>query len=89
MSASLGEHNPSLKDIYFIEGIDICSNIYAFVEDGKISLVDTGSRIGPNRISSSLERLGLEIENVTKVVITHGHADHIGGLPENSAAFLT
>ena len=82
MSENLGEHHPSLKDIYFIEGIGLCSNIYAFVEDGKISLVDTGSGMEPNRISSSLEKLGLKIEKVARVVITHGHIDHIAGLAE-------
>ena len=82
MPENLGNDCPSLKDIYFMEGIDLCSNIYSFVEDGGVSLVDTGSWMGPNRISASLEMIGLRIENISRVVMTHGHADHIGGLAE-------
>jgi glyoxylase-like metal-dependent hydrolase (beta-lactamase superfamily II) len=82
MPENLGNHRQTLEDICFIEGIDLCSNIYSFVEDGWISIVDTGSWMGPKRISTSLERIGLRIENVARVVITHGHPDHIGGLAE-------
>ena len=82
MPESLGEHDPRLRDIYFIEGIGLCSNIFIFAEGDTISLVDTGSGIEPNAVSPQLEQLGLKIEAVTRVVITHGHIDHIGGLTE-------
>lgn len=82
MPENLGKREPSLKDVYFIEGIGLCSNIFAFTEDGDISLVDTGSGIAPNEVAPQLEQLGLRIEKISKVVITHGHIDHIGGLTE-------
>ncbi len=82
MPESLGEHDPRLKDIYFIEGIGLCSNIFIFAEGHTISLVDTGSGMEPNAVSPQLEQLGLKIERVIRVVITHGHIDHIGGLTE-------
>jgi hydroxyacylglutathione hydrolase len=82
MPETLGQHAPSLRDIYFIEGIGLCSNIFIFVEGNSISLVDTGSGIAPNTIIPQLEQLDLKIEEVARVVLTHGHIDHIGGLPE-------
>jgi hydroxyacylglutathione hydrolase len=82
MPENLGRHDPSLSDIYFIEGIGLCSNIFIFVERNRISLVDTGSGIAPNTVISQLEQLGLKIEEVARVVLTHGHIDHIGGLTE-------
>ncbi len=82
MPESLGEHDPRLRDIYFIEGIGLCSNIFIFAEGDTISLVDTGSGMEPNAVSPQLEQLGLKIEGVTRVAITHGHMDHIGGLTE-------
>jgi glyoxylase-like metal-dependent hydrolase (beta-lactamase superfamily II) len=82
MPESLGEHDPRLRDIYFIEGIGLCSNIFIFAEGDTISLVDAGSGMEPNAVSPQLEQLGLKIEGVTRVVITHGHIDHIGGLTE-------
>ena len=82
MPERLGEHDPSLRDICFIEGIGLCSNIFIFAEGENISLVDTGSGMEPNAVTAQLEHLGLEIEAVTRVVITHGHMDHIGGLTE-------
>jgi glyoxylase-like metal-dependent hydrolase (beta-lactamase superfamily II) len=82
MPESLGEQDPRLRDIYFIEGIGLCSNIFIFAEGDTISLVDTGSGMEPNAVSPQLEQLGLKIEGVTRVAITHGHMDHIGGLTE-------
>jgi glyoxylase-like metal-dependent hydrolase (beta-lactamase superfamily II) len=79
---SLGEHDPFLRGIYFIEGIGLCSNIFIFAEGNGISLVDTGSGMAPNLVSPQLEKLGLEIKGVARVVLTHGHIDHIGGLTE-------
>ncbi len=82
MPEGLGEQDPRLRDIHFIEGIGLCSNIFIFAEGDTISLVDTGSGIEPNAVSPQLEQLGLKIESVTRVAITHGHIDHIGGLTE-------
>lgn len=82
MPENLGNHDPALKDVYFIEGIGLCSNIYAFTEDSAIALVDTGSGIAPNSVAPQLEQLGLKIEKICKVIITHGHIDHVGGLTE-------
>jgi hypothetical protein len=78
-----------LRDIYFIEGIGLCSNIFIFAEGESISLVDTGSGMEPNAVNAQLERLGLEIEAVTRVVITHGHLDHIRGTHGDMRALLT
>jgi hydroxyacylglutathione hydrolase len=82
MAENLGQHDPSLGNIYFIEGIGLCSNIFIFVEGNSISLVDTGSGVTPNTVIPQLEQLGLKIEEVARVVLTHGHIDHIGGLTE-------
>jgi glyoxylase-like metal-dependent hydrolase (beta-lactamase superfamily II) len=82
MPETLGLHDPSLRDICFIKGIGLRSNIFIFVEGDSISLVDTGSGIAPNTVIPQLEQLSLKIEEVARVVLTHGHIDHIGGLPQ-------
>ena len=82
MPESLGEHDPPLRDIYFIEGIGLCSNIFIFADGDSISLVDTGSGMEPNTVSPQLEQLGLKPGEVNRIALTHGHIDHIGGLTE-------
>lgn len=51
----------------------------ALVEaDGRRWLVDTGAR--PETVLRNAAELGLDLSDVTDVVITHNHADHTGGL---------
>ena len=70
MPENLGSYDPSLRDVYFIEGIGLCSNVYIFTDDESISLVDTGSGMPPNTLTPQLEQLGLKTGKITKVFLT-------------------
>jgi glyoxylase-like metal-dependent hydrolase (beta-lactamase superfamily II) len=70
-----------IKDIVWIEGFNLCSNIYA-IGESDITIVDTGSGDISDLISNSLRKIGLNIGNVSKVILTHSHFDHVGGLIE-------
>ena len=51
----------------------------ALVEvDGRRLLVDTGAR--PDTVLRNATELGIDLSDVTDLVITHNHADHTGGL---------
>jgi len=51
----------------------------ALVEvDGHRLLLDTGER--PQTVLENARELGLDLANVTDVVLTHNHWDHVGGL---------
>lgn len=51
----------------------------ALVEvDGRRVLFDTGHR--PETVLQNARELGIDLSNVTDVVLSHHHADHVGGL---------
>ena len=51
----------------------------ALVEaDGKRLLFDTGAE--PDTVIRNLQALGLDLSDVTDVVLSHAHQDHVGGL---------
>jgi 7,8-dihydropterin-6-yl-methyl-4-(beta-D-ribofuranosyl)aminobenzene 5'-phosphate synthase len=51
----------------------------ALVEaDGQQLLIDTGAR--PDTVLQNARELGIDLSHVQAVVVTHFHADHIGGL---------
>ncbi len=51
----------------------------ALVEaDGHRILVDTGAR--PDTVLTNVRELNLDLSDVREVVLTHNHADHVGGL---------
>ncbi len=55
-------------------------NSFAFLEaDGAVTLVDCGLRFAPARIVAGLAAIGRHPRDVTRIVLTHAHADHAGG----------
>jgi glyoxylase-like metal-dependent hydrolase (beta-lactamase superfamily II) len=56
-------------------------NSYALVDaDGTVTLVDAGLRRGYRRIQAGLDSIGVKPGDVRRVVVTHAHRDHVGGL---------
>lgn len=56
---------------------------YAFVDDdGSVTLVDAGIKRAPARIVAGLAAIGKHPGDVTRIVLTHAHTDHAGGLAE-------
>jgi glyoxylase-like metal-dependent hydrolase (beta-lactamase superfamily II) len=55
-------------------------NSFAFLsDDGGVTLVDCGVSRAPRRIVAALAHLGKHPRDVTRIVLTHAHADHAGG----------
>lgn len=50
--------------------------------DGQVTLVDAGLRNAPRRILAALDQIGTAPSDVTRIVVTHAHLDHAGGLAE-------
>lgn len=46
----------------------------------RIMLVDTGSRSTAEKLKAGLEAAGISADDVDTVVLTHHHADHVGGI---------
>jgi glyoxylase-like metal-dependent hydrolase (beta-lactamase superfamily II) len=60
----------------------IGAQAYLLVDGDEITLVDAG-HVGSGRmLRRYLARLGRSTEHITRIVCTHGHPDHIGGVHE-------
>ena len=58
-------------------------NSFALVDDdGSVTLVDCGLKRAPARIVAGLEAIGKAPGDVARIVLTHAHIDHAGGLAE-------
>lgn len=56
-------------------------NIILIVEE-KLTLIDTGLRGSSSKIVGFIHSLGRSVEEISLIIITHNHLDHVGGLPE-------
>ncbi len=52
------------------------------IAEEELTLIDTGVPGSLPGILNLIRRLGRSAEEITTVIITHNHVDHIGGLPE-------
>jgi glyoxylase-like metal-dependent hydrolase (beta-lactamase superfamily II) len=63
----------------------IGSKAHLIVED-EITLIDAGHRGSGRLVQRYLARIGRSPRDITRIVCTHGHPDHIGGVAEIASA---
>ena len=71
------------EDVFFVEGPAV--NWTILRRNKEFTLVDTGYPGNWPLLQSSIEYLGLSMENAAAVLLTHGHSDHIGNAARISA----
>jgi glyoxylase-like metal-dependent hydrolase (beta-lactamase superfamily II) len=60
-------------------------NGFAFRDDdGQVTLLDCGIKRSPDRMTAALRTVGVDPDDVTRILLTHAHADHAGGAAEMS-----
>jgi len=78
------------EDIFIVGGPDITDGrdgcIY-LISLGELILVDTGAGWNVDKIVNNIKGLALNCKNLTKILLTHCHIDHIGGAPEIKRRF--
>ena len=79
-----------VKDIFIVGGPDITDGrdgcVY-LLDFGELILIDTGAGWSVDKIINSIQRLGLNSKNLSRILLTHCHIDHIGGAPEIKRRF--
>jgi hydroxyacylglutathione hydrolase len=59
-----------------------CSNVYLLDGGSELALIDTGMPDGLDRMLDNIRAAGFDLSRLTKVLLTHGHWDHIAATGE-------
>ena len=70
---------PIAPGIYTFEGL-LVGRVYLLERGDNLALIDTGTIFAPARIIHQLKASGRRPKQVTQILITHAHTDHVGGL---------
>ncbi|HEY0068794.1 MAG TPA: MBL fold metallo-hydrolase [Chloroflexia bacterium] len=69
-----------IPGIYTFTGL-LVGRVYALQDPDGLTIVDAGLQIAPGRIAAQLRKAGYEPGDVKRILVTHAHPDHVGGLP--------
>lgn len=67
-------------NVHQVDGIPPISNAYLITGAGGLVLIDAGVAWAAGGILRYIRRLGFALSDVKAIFITHGDADHVGGL---------
>jgi len=74
-----------IKDIFIVGGPDMTDGrdgcVY-LLNLGELVLTDSGAGWGVDKILSNIEGLSFDCKQLSRIILTHCHIDHIGGAPE-------
>lgn len=56
--------------------------VYLIQDSDGLTLIDTGLALAAPKIINQLAGAGFQPGDVCRILVTHGHLDHVGGLPE-------
>ncbi len=59
---------------------DLVNSFVLVDDDGQATLVDAGLRRATSAVLAGLAHIGLAPPDVTRLLVTHAHPDHVGGL---------
>jgi glyoxylase-like metal-dependent hydrolase (beta-lactamase superfamily II) len=79
-----------IKDIFIVGGPEITDGrdgcVY-LLNLGEPVLIDTGAGWSIDKIINNINQFGFDGKNIKKIILTHCHIDHIGGVPEFNRRF--
>ncbi|MDQ3927883.1 MAG: MBL fold metallo-hydrolase [Chloroflexota bacterium] len=67
--------------IYTFSGL-LVGRVYAIEDTDGLTIVDAGLKVAAQRVVAQLRAAGREPGDVKRILVTHAHPDHVGGLPE-------
>ncbi len=71
--------------LYRFTGL-LVGRVYGIEDPDGLTLIDTGLELAADRILQQLHAAGRPPQAVKRILITHAHPDHVGGLPTLQAA---
>jgi glyoxylase-like metal-dependent hydrolase (beta-lactamase superfamily II) len=76
---------PVVPGVFMFSGL-VAGRAYLIVDADGLTLVDTGLALAAPRILRQIAAAGYQPSDIKRILITHAHPDHIGGLAALKAA---
>lgn len=74
-----------IPGLYMFSGL-LVGRVYMIDDADGMTIIDAGIAPAADKIISQLSAAGRKASDVKRILITHAHPDHIGGLPKLQAA---
>lgn len=68
-----------IRGLYTFKGLYI-GRVYMTVDEDGLTLIDAGVSSSPKAILKQIGKVGYTPEDVKRILVTHAHSDHVGGL---------